>query len=41
LVAGLASEYPGVDREVLASDVDRFLADLADLGLLRKVEAAA
>jgi hypothetical protein len=40
LVAGLAGEYPGVDRDVLAGDVDRFLGDLADLDLLRQVEAA-
>jgi hypothetical protein len=40
LVAGLAGEYPTVDREVLAGDVDRFLEDLAELGLVYEVEAA-
>jgi hypothetical protein len=38
LVAGLAGEYPAVDREVLVADVDRFLEDLDELGLVREVE---
>jgi hypothetical protein len=40
LVARLADEYPDVDREVLVADVDRFLGDLSELGLLDEVGAA-
>ena len=40
LVAALAGEYPSVDRDLLEADVERFLGDLADLGLVRQVEAA-
>jgi hypothetical protein len=40
LVAGLVGEYPAVQRDVLQADVERFLLELAELGLLRQVEAA-
>jgi hypothetical protein len=40
LVSELAAEYPEVEQEALSADVDRYLADLAVLGLLTEVGAA-